>query len=1404
MNLIKNTCLILTLASLLITPTTVQAQKWDKFFVKAEEAYETGDYETAGKTIAKLKKKVVKKLGTQTNIYALALVQEAKINTALGVYNVVLEPIATAVELNEQLNKENPVEYGYLLKEAAQVMIQYGHFNLANEYVQSARMAFEEAGVLEEQAVELDVQEAQILVGRGFYSDAVTLVDKQTDFFRAKIASTPKREKEPIQAQFADMLIMKANALRLMGDYLRSDSAFIYTTNWIDDNLGKAHITYAKSSYLNAKLLQENGLDIEALSRLFEKSYLQATRRYETSHMVIMEIKTDLMAALYSVKLYGKLKIVDNEFKATVKKLFPKNSVHTIAEDVRNIYFRLEDENISTLEDKLNKLLSNPVIPENHEIRIELLDFVSDVALLSGEHKNTEAYQTRVLDIKKEIYGEDAPSYHLSKIKLANYYVDYSDKFEEVKETYENSFANIVDPEITDGHIMYLDILYHLATYYEETDQYDLAGETLDLALLAARKKYDNKDIEYGKALDKIARLQINIGRYEDAEKNLNDAIEIFDETDNEEAYTALSVSYITQASLSAIKGDYDEAEDYIGESDDMKSKGALTIESTTLDYQDALAELYIYIGRLNEAENILNKSLREKTNDFGRSSRHLNKTLVTNGRLKLTKGEYSEAEQMARRANDITLRIFGSESTKVVPSMVLLARIYTTIGDFDKAEQLLARAVEIQKNQFGNLHVDVGKTVSQLALVKYYKNDPQAQVTTLFAEAEDVIKSRLGDSNPTYAEILKNEAISNIAYGQYELAFSQLDRAGAIWKKKIGRRNNLNAATIDYLKGDIYYRQKEYGDAENMYEDAKKKYNRFFNDSHPEYVKVQSKLSKTYYMQGDWRKSQDQMEEVLEKYKSFIQEYFPALSEREKAKFWNTIKTDYEFYNTLIVDKNNNDRYIGELYNNALLTKALLLNTSIKIRQRILSSTDEELKDSYRQWVAKKEMLTAALSMSEEQLTQTGINRSQLSQEVELLEKDLSVKSELFSQGYDKKAITWENIREVLNENEVAIEMVRFRVFDHDFTDSVKYALLYISGDKRAKPGMILLDNGYELEHKYLNYYRNSIKYGIRDINSYNAYWSPIIREIGTVSTLYVSPDGVYNQINLEAIPVIEAGKYVLDNSNIILVSNTKDLYMNQVKTTVISDEQVATMFGNPTFYVETIPGQPVPESGLSRENVEVISQLPGTEREIAELKDYLDRKGWEIQEYTELQAEEDKIKQIVNPRIFHVATHGFFQTESLEASAMDAELNENYLYENPLLKSGLLLTGAGDILNETKYNYNVDNGILTAYEAMSLNLDQTDLVVLSACETGLGEIQAGEGVYGLQRAFLVAGAKTIIMSLFKVSDEATQQLMVKFYRKWIESGNKRQAFIEAKKEIRNEYRDPIYWGPFVMIGLD
>ena len=212
----------------------------------------------------------------------------------------------------------------------------------------------------------------------------------------------------------------------------------------------------------------------------------------------------------------------------------------------------------------------------------------------------------------------------------------------------------------------------------------------------------------------------------------------------------------------------------------------------------------------------------------------------------------------------------------------------------------------------------------------------------------------------------------------------------------------------------------------------------------------------------------------------------------------------------------------------------------------------------------------------------------------------------------------------------------------------------------------------------------------------------------------------------------------------------------------------------------------------------------LPGTKAEIDAVSGVLQTAGYTASRVTGGEANEASIKALKGPTLVHIATHGYFLPDS-EGDAMG--VSAEHAKNNPLLRSGLILSGAPDPTKEEKRAdlSGSDNGVLTAYEAMNLNLEGTSLLVLSACETGLGEVRAGEGVYGLQRAFQVAGARTLLMSLWKVDDAATQLLMTSFYTNWIKTGNKLTAFKQAQTQLRAnpKYKESYYWGAFVMLGL-
>lgn len=1391
----------------LMLPAVAQNKKFDKALKKIDGYYASGSYTKASKSLNKLKSSVTSSLG-QNNPYSAGLyIREARINLSSGILVNFDNAINNAINSSLAVYGENSTNYASTLTDIADIYNQYGNYRLARSYADKAREAITKSNQLNDAFKgRLALIEAEAMIGQGFCNEALDRLHEQESYFASRavdketrvegtsIKTTRVDETELPQrfGDYAQLLMLTAEAYSKKGNLRAADSAFIGARTWIRKNqryMGETSLTLVQCYYLNARMLVENGNESREKDLEFNSILNDLKKRTNPSNELAHQIYLDYLKELLQEDNHSRYTNTKIEYQKMIDKYFPKTSMMKI--NLRAVEFdaKLSRDRTKDLENDAIGLLGSQSLPKNYKTTVRILQFLYQIALKEKKYQNAENYLNQICDVKKELSGDNTPDYHLARLQLAMFLLDYTNKIDEAAKIFDASYTQVVSKEIGAWHKDHLDLLNHQATLYEVTDQYTKANASLDRALNVARSKYDDADPDYGVELDRIAQLQIKLGQYEKAEQNLNKALKILEQYRKNDNRLPDYVHVIeTQAKLYGIKGMFDEAEDNLKRSTKLIANAKVIIGSD-LSAAEELSALLIQLGGYSEADRLLSNQIPEYERLYGIQSLRLIEPLVNRGRILLAKGDYTEAERTALRANQIAIKIYGEGSTKTAPTQKLLSDIYYTLGDYDKAEAQVSKALASQEKQFGRNHIETAKSISQLALIKFYKGDNRQQVEKLMLESRNIMAEKLGKENPQYAEILKNVAVLYISEKKFDIAFNALTVAESIWRAKTGTKNNINAASIYTLTGDVYYQTKNYKKAQEFYSQSKDLYEKFFSSRHPEYVKVLSKLAKVYYMQQDYKKAKRLIEESLDNYETFIKQFFPALSEREKAKYWNTIKGDFEFYNTLAFGNLEDFRDLaGKVYNYQLLTKALLLSSSIKMRERILSSSDEALKAQFNTWIENKEKLTLALSMSPAQLLENNIDPNTLQQEVERLEKDLSQRSEIFGQSFEAKRITYDDVRKVLKPNEVAIEMVRYRYFDHTLTDSVIYAAMYIRNEL-SKPKVIMLQDGKKMETRFFKYYRNCITGKIPDNISYGVFWQPIQQEIGQASTVYLSADGIYNQINLEAIPTPD-GRYIIDNANIILISNTKDLYFRKVKSRATNNENTASMFGNPAFYVAS--------------NTQTIPALPGTEKEVNQVQFMLKQKGWATAEYIEKSATEEKVKEQNSPKIFHIATHGFYKPTTALTEEDELEGNEAMLTQNPLLRTGLLLRGAGDLMEKTAYNYNMESGILTAYEAMNLNLDRTDLVVLSACETGLGDLEAGEGVYGLQRAFLVAGAKVLIMSMFKVDDDATQQLMLKFYQKWLNTGNLRQSFVESKKELRTEFPEPIYWGAFIMIGLD
>lgn len=932
--------------------------------------------------------------------------------------------------------------------------------------------------------------------------------------------------------------------------------------------------------------------------------------------------------------------------------------------------------------------------------------------------------------------------------------------------------------------------------------EYQKAIVLFEKAILNSKEYFKGKDRDFATILTMLGISYEKQNIFDKAEKTLLEAQKLLANTEYTEDYAgvlkALGMVYKGQ-------GKYLLSEKYLLESIKLYKKSN---SKDLVGYAAAISSLgsvYYATDREYQAEKyFLEAKEIALTLKGGKESNRYASALSNLAYLYTKQSKYLLAEEYFKNCISIQEKLVGKEHPEYSKTLYNLAYLYHSMGFYEEAEYHYLEAKKIDKTKLGELHPQYLTTMTALATLYTDMGNTSKSLDYYLQTFELYLKTENHLYNENLAILLNNA-------GQLYMITNELKNAREFFSlaKKI-YVNTQTAKSSNYAKclvfeAEVLIKEEKYAEAEKKLLEAMS-IEKSLKNASTDYSSIQENLAQCYAGQKNYAKAYAIYKELLKKKYDFIQNIFPALSEQEKEAFYESNNGLFATLQNFFVEYYPQNKAIaGDFYDLQLATKALLLNSSSQIRQRIMNSGDKELQNLYQDWKDKKNFLSKVYLMSEDEKKASNINEMNLEKEINDLERQLSQKSQIFANVYTKKQFTWKDVQKVLQPNQAAVEIIRMLRLKNKKIDTIYVAL--VVKKTSLQPEWVQLENGNSMETEDIAFFNNSIRSRKIDKESFNVFWKPLQDKLTGVQKVYISPDGVYNQISINALWNTKTEKYLLEEIDIQLLTNTKDLVVASLRQRKPNPNNKGVLLGYPNYQLNFEHSKSVG----SQKKVEIedlkkskqrffekgeISSLPGTKIEVEGISKILGEKKFVLEKFLENEATEDILKKIENPKILHIATHGFFM-ENTEKSVQTTIRKK----QNPLLRSGLLLAGASNAFQK-KYNANGEDGILTAYEAMTLNLYQTDLVVASACETGLGDIKNGEGVYGLQRAFKIAGAGNVLMSLWKVDDAATQKLMTTFYEKWSESSNPQKAFKEAQKILKNEYPQPYYWAAFVMVG--
>ena len=1073
-----------------------------------------------------------------------------------------------------------------------------------------------------------------------------------------------------------------------------------------------------------------------------------------------------------------------------------------------------------------------------------------------GNYAEAEPLHQRALVIKEKALGPNHPDVATSLHNLAGLYQDQGN-YAEAEPLYQRALA-ISEKALGLDHPDVAATLNNLAGLYETQGNY-VESESLHQRALTIREKAlgpDHPDV--AASLHNLAGLYKKQGNYGEAETLYQRAITI-NEKVLEPNHPDVAISLGNLAALYQAQGNYAEAEPL--------HQRALVIKEKTLgpNHPDVaislnnLAGLYHAQGNYGEAEPLLQRALAIIEKTVGPEHTHVALSLNNLAELYKDQGNYGEAEPLLQRALTILEKVLRPEHPNVALSLNNLAGLYRDQGNYRDAEPLYQRALAIWEKALGPNHPNVALSLNNLAGL-YRDQGNYRDAEPLYQRALAIWEKALGPNHSNVAISLGNLAGLYQDQGNYTEAIPLAQRALTIMEKTLGPNHPHVATSLNNLAA-LYYRQGNYGEAEPhyqrsltirekvlgpnhpyvatsfnnlalLYEDqgnyteAKPFYQsaltileKALGPNHPDFAASLNNLAGLYHAQGSYTEAIALLRQGTEIEENNLEAILTTGSERRKRAYMATVSVTTDATLSLHLKDTPNNADAAHLALTTLLRRKgrILDATSSGLAQlqQNLTPADQQLLDRLNN--RRAELATLIFKgAGDRDLAQYRQQVAQLKGQADQMETQLSQRSAEFR--VEAQPVTITAVRQQIPADAALVELVRYKPFNAKATGTEsqwsrpRYASYVLQ--RQGDPQWVDLGEAEAIDNlvadfavalRSQNLPQFQVKAAARELDK--ALFAPIQPLLGNARHLLLSPDSQLNRIPFAAL-VDEQGRYRIKTYQMTYLTAGRDLLKLQLSPI---SRQAPVLVADVSFQR---PGDPKPgEDDKNRgqratdfDDLLPFDPLPGTKQEIEAIAPLLPKATL----LTKFQATENTVKQLKGPNILHIATHGFFlkdvplvtPSEFLARSfRVDALPQHRGALKNPLLLSGLALAGANGL------DSGGEDGVLTALEVSGLSLYGTQLVVLSACETGVGEVANGEGVYGLRRALVLAGSRSQTLSLWKVDDAGTKDWMVAYYQKLLQGVGRSEAVRQVQLQmIQNpsypRYQHPYYWAAFIPSG--